>query len=239
MRIDVIDHPGAEHAARPASTVVLVRDGDGELEVLMIHRGAETAFGGMWAFPGGVIEDGDVPVGTEPDPVPAARRAAARETWEEIGLAVDEAALVYWSHWLPPATSPKRFSTWCFLAPAGASQGDDQVGVDSDEVHDHRWIAPAAALAAHERGEILLAPPTYVTLHQLHRYGDVASALASARAERFATEVAFTPDGVRCCLWSGDAGYGSGDAGAPGARHRLEMDDAAGWRYLRTVGWER
>ena len=31
MRIDVIDHPDADHAARPAATVVLVRDGIAEL----------------------------------------------------------------------------------------------------------------------------------------------------------------------------------------------------------------
>ena len=57
MRLDVIDHPDAEQPASPAATIVLLRDGDGELEVLMIHRGADTAFGGMWAFPGGVIEE--------------------------------------------------------------------------------------------------------------------------------------------------------------------------------------
>jgi 8-oxo-dGTP pyrophosphatase MutT (NUDIX family) len=235
-RLDVIDHDEAPERALPAATLVLVRDGDGELEVLMIHRGAETAFGGMWAFPGGVIEDADVPAGTAPDPMPAARRAAVRETCEEVGLQVDEGSLVWWSHWLPPvdSLSRKRFSTWFFLAPAHGGHADEHIGVDGDEVHAHRWIAPANALAMQERGEVLLAPPTYVTLQQLCRYGDVASALVAADPSFFATEVRFEA-GVRWCLWSGDVGYGGGDHLADGPRHRLVMDDGRGWRYLNTV----
>lgn len=238
MRIDVIDHPDPDQPARPASTLVLVRDGDGEIEVLMIHRGAETAFGGMWAFPGGVIEDDDIPPGSEPDPLPAARAAAVRETREELGLAVDADTLVWWSHWLPPgrnAISTKRFSTWFFLAPAGHQHGDDSVGVDGHEVHDHLWVAPAVALGMQERGEILLAPPTYVTLTQIGRYGDVAGLLAAADPRFFATEIAFDGE-TRLCLWEGDAAYGGGDHAADGPRHRLAMDDTNGWRYFNTVG---
>lgn len=237
MRIDVIDHPDAEHPARPAATVVLVRDGDDELEVLMIHRGAETAFGGMWAFPGGAIEDADIPAGTEPDPLPAARVAAARETREEIGLDVDPESFVWWSHWLPPgrgALSVKRFSTWFFLAPAHELHADEHVGVDGEEVHDHRWIAPAVALAMQERGEIELAPPTYVTLTQLARYGDVGSALAAADPRYFATRI-HVAGSVRHCLWSGDTGYDDGDPTADGPRHRLVMDAERGWLYLNTA----
>ena len=234
--IDVIDHPASEQAASPAATVVLVRDGDGEIEVLMIHRGAETAFGGMWAFPGGVIESDDVPADSGRDPLPAARRAAVRETHEEVGLDVDEGSLVFWSHWLPPADSRRRFSTWFFVAPAGDHHADEHVGIDGEEVHAHRWIAPANALSMQASGEILIAPPTFVTLEQLHRYGDVASALASADPMHFKTEIAFSPDGARICLWEGDAGYGLADPMVQGPRRRLVMDEDAGWRYLNTAG---
>jgi 8-oxo-dGTP pyrophosphatase MutT (NUDIX family) len=236
-RLDVIDHADADQPASPSATVVLVRDGVDELEVLMIHRGADTAFGGMWAFPGGVIEDHDIPDGTEPDPLPAARRAAVRETHEETGVLVDEASLVWWSHWLPPTVSlaGKRFSTWFFVAEASDLHADEHVGVDGSEVHDHEWIAPANALARQATGEILIAPPTFVTLEQLHRYGDVASMLAAADPRHFATEVAFAPDGARICLWDGDAGYGLGDPLVQGPRHRLVMDDQAGWRYFNTA----
>lgn len=232
LPIDVIDHPDPERPAEPAATVVLLRDGADEVEVLMIHRGADTEFGGMWAFPGGTIETGDVPDGTSPDPLPAARRAAVRETREEVGLEVDEASLVYWSHWLPPDDSRRRFSTWFFVAEAAADHVDERVTLDSGEVNEHRWLAPANALAMQSRGEALIAPPTFVTLEQLVRYGDVTSVLASADPQHFATEVAFAPDGARICLWEGDAGYGLGDPMVQGPRRRLVMDESAGWRYL-------
>ena len=81
-------------------------------------------------------------------------------------------------------------------------------------------------------GEALVAPPTFVTLEQLVRYGDVASALDAAEPVHFATEVVFAPDGARICLWEGDAGYGLGDPMVQGPRRRLVMDEVAGWRYL-------
>jgi len=234
MHIDVIDHHGADPPAAPAATIVLVRDGAAEIEVLMIHRGADMAFGGMWAFPGGVIEPDDIPSGTAPDPLPAARRAVVRETFEEVGLHVEEASLVYWSHWLPPVETRRRFSTWFFVAAAVDTHTDEHVGIDGEEVHAHRWIAPANALAKHTSGEMEFAAPTYVTLEQIHRYGDVASLVASAKPASFVTEIAFAPDGSRICLWEGDAGYGLGDPMVQGPRRRLVMDDAAGWRYLNT-----
>lgn len=233
LPIDLIDHPNPERPADPAATVVLLRDGPSEeLEVLMIHRGVDTAFGGMWAFPGGVIEQGDIPDGTAPDPLPAARRAATRETREEIGLDLDEQSLVYWSHWLPPDDSRRRFSTWFFVAATDHSHAAEHVTIEDAEVLDFRWLAPANALAMQASGEALIAPPTFVTLEQLARYGDVASAVSSADPFQFATEIAFAPDGARICLWQGDAGYGLADPMVQGPRRRLVMDEDAGWRYL-------
>ena len=231
----MLDHVDAEIPALPASTVILARDGAEELEVFMIHRGADTAFGGMWAFPGGVVEESDIPSDTEPDPIPAARRAAARETMEEVGLEIDEDSLVWWSHWLPPLVAPRRFSTWFFLARADESHGDDRVGVDGNEVSEHRWIAPADALAAQAAGDLLLAPPTFVTLEQLYRYGDVSAAMSAASQMKFATEIAYDLNGARLCLFDGDADYGADTQDAHGPRHRLVMDNEAGWRYLNTA----
>ncbi|MEY2404778.1 MAG: hypothetical protein QOD38_2329, partial [Acidimicrobiaceae bacterium] len=67
----------------PAATVVLVRDGAGGLETLMLRRNAHGAFGGMWVFPGGRVDpdDGEDEIG--------ARRAAVRETMEEASLVLD------------------------------------------------------------------------------------------------------------------------------------------------------
>ena len=37
----------------PAATVVLLRDGDDGIELLMLKKNSKITFGGMWVFPGG------------------------------------------------------------------------------------------------------------------------------------------------------------------------------------------
>ena len=46
----------------PAATVVLVRDGDGGVEALMLRKNSKITFGGMWVFPGGKIDAAEVKV---------------------------------------------------------------------------------------------------------------------------------------------------------------------------------
>jgi 8-oxo-dGTP pyrophosphatase MutT (NUDIX family) len=215
-----------------AATVILLRDGARGLETLMLRRSSKLAFGGMWVFPGGRVDASDGQ-GLDPgDELGAARRAAVREAGEEAGLAVAAESLVPFSHWTPPPVAPRRFLTWFFLAPAPPGG----VSIDRGEIHDHAWMGPAEALARREGGEIELAPPTWVTLHELARAGSSREALAAARArppERYTTRIASVPGGV-VALWHGDAGYAAGDPALSGPRHRLSMLDS-GWRYERSA----
>ena len=224
---------GAAHGdnpALPAATVVLVRDGaSGALETLMMRRDSRVAFGGMWVFPGGRIDDADR-AGAE-DELDAAARAAAREAREESGLVVDPADLAWISFWVPPPQAPRRFATWFFVAPA---PGGDVV-VDDGEIREHRWLTPLDVFAMRDDGEVELAPPTWVTLHWLAVHPDVAACMDAARVatpERFETRIA-PVDGGAVALWESDAGYGTRDAGTPGARHRLWLLEE-GWRYERS-----
>lgn len=217
--------------AVPAATVVLVRDADAGVETLVVRRNSKLEFaGGLWVFPGGRVDPGDVPTGG--DEIEAARAAAVREAQEEAGLAVDGAALVPFSHWEPPAVAPKRFATWFFVGPA--PEGGD-VTVDMGEIHDHQWVRPSDALALRDAGEIELAPPTWVTLHDLALRTDVEDVLRDAgerEIEFFVTHIARVDEGI-VALWHGDSGYESGDAAAAGPRHRLWMVES-GWRYERS-----
>ena len=106
---------------RPAATVLLLREENGELEVLMMRRGAGLAFmAGMWVFPGGRVDDADASAGIRarviqgaaggwrnrlraPEGAPLAEDvalahcvAACRETFEESGvlLARDRAGVL-------------------------------------------------------------------------------------------------------------------------------------------------
>ena len=101
----------------PAATVVPLRDGPTGLETLMLRRNSKLAFGGMWVFPGGRVDDADGPG----DELAMARRAAVREAEEEAGIVIDAAELVPFSHWTPPQGAPRRFLTWFFLAPVRES----------------------------------------------------------------------------------------------------------------------
>ena len=214
----------------PAATVVLVRDGDDGLETLLLRRNSKIAFGGMWVFPGGRIDESDWQGVPPADELTAARRAAVREAREEAGLTVAEATLVALSHWTPPTLAPKRFLTWFFLAPATS----DTVTIDRGEIHEHVWLHPAKALARRNALEIELAPPTWVTLEWLGAHRDVAASMAAAAArapERFATRIAAGPDGP-VALWHGDAAYATDEIDDEGPRHRLYMR-ASGWVYER------
>jgi 8-oxo-dGTP pyrophosphatase MutT (NUDIX family) len=223
----------------PSATVVPLRDGapDGDgrrLEVLMVRRAEATAYGGMWAFPGGRIDPGDADPGLPGDVLAAARRAAVREADEEVGLAFPPDALVPFSHWTGGSTSGRRrlFAAWYFLAPAPGGA----VVLDGEELLDHRWISPAAALAARERGEIDIVAPTWMTLHALASAASVADAidLAAGRAPVvYVSRMTVVDDDRRVVLWDGDAGYDTHDPTVPGPRHRLVMDPA-GWRFERT-----
>ena len=224
------DLPLAPH---PAATVVLLRDAAARCAVLLVRRNAQLAFhGGAWVFPGGRIDPTDYAMVAErSDIVSAAKHAAVREAREEAGVFVAAESLVALSRWLTPTGVPKRFDAWFFAARSDT----DDVCVDGGEIHEHRWISPADALAAQRAGEIDLPPPTWVTLHWLSGYRTADEALAAAArgpVEFFEPRLHAVADGA-CTLYAGDVGYDTGDIDQPGPRHRLWMVDS-GWRYERT-----
>jgi 8-oxo-dGTP pyrophosphatase MutT (NUDIX family) len=217
--------------AVPAATTVLLRDGDAGLETLVLRRSSSLSFAaGMWVFPGGRVDPDDAHPDLPGDAEAAARRAAAREAREEADLVLDPDDLVLLSRWCPPPEAPRRFDTWFFVAaaPPGA------VTVDGGEIDDHLWIRPRVALERRDRGEIELIPPTWITLHQLDAFRDVASALAGIRAGTpvlWATKLVRGP--VKVAVWEPDAAFDGQALDAPGARNRLLLADD-GWSYERS-----
>ncbi len=214
---------------RPASTVVLLRDGRSGLQTLMLRRNKALIFaGGAWVFPGGALEEGDF--GPDADDLEfAARNAAAREAAEESGLAPHPEHMVQLSHWTTPVGEPKRFSTWIFAAPVAS---DDEVMIDGSEIHDSSWLGVREAVSRHEAGQMNMLPPTYITLCNLARYDSVRQLIDTER-ETPVPEVfpRFTVDGDQVVvLFRGDSGYATGDAGTPGARHRAGLVEGT-WAY--------
>lgn len=219
--------------ALPAATVVLLHDAADGLETVLLRRNSKLAFhGGAWVFPGGRIDAEDYLADAPHDDLAAARCAAVREAHEEAGLLIAPDELLWLAHWTTPEGRPHRYATWFFVAAAS----DGAVQVDGGEIHAHRWVQPAHALAAQRAGDIELPPPTFVTLVHLAAHGSTAEALtaiAAQRPETFRPRFCRVPGGA-CSLYEEDAGYATGDAERSGPRHRLWML-ASGWRYERSA----
>jgi len=218
--------------AAPAATVVLLRDGETGLEVLLARRSSKLAFhGGAWVFPGGRIDPEDY-AGAPDDLEAAARRGAAREAKEEAGVDVEPETLVHMSNWTTPDISPKRFATWFFVGPVA---GGDEVA-DGAETDALQWFGPDEALAARAAGDIELAPPQYVTLLELRKFGSVAEAQAGIAASPiadFTPRFHFLDGGGAVCVYGEDVAYHDlGRLDAEGPRHRLYLGDDA-WDYVR------
>jgi 8-oxo-dGTP pyrophosphatase MutT (NUDIX family) len=217
--------------ARPSASVVIVRDGPGALEVLMLRRNEKIAFhGGAWVFPGGRV-DADDRAHDDESEITVARQAAAREVMEETGLGVAADALLPFAHWTTPVELPKRFATWFFAAAVSA---DAAVTIDQSEIVDFRWLTPAAALAAQIEGELQLPAPTFVTLLGMRDMADVGSlkgALHGIEVQRFEPRIVPVEEG-RCTVYREDAAYETGEFNTPGPRHRLLMQGTE-WQYIR------
>jgi 8-oxo-dGTP pyrophosphatase MutT (NUDIX family) len=172
----VLNTSGEVTVPRPAATVILLRGGDADLEVLLVQRNPESRFmGGAWVFPGGAVDR------AEGEGEDALRAAAVRELREEAGISLaDPAALVPFSRWITPAQVKIRFDTWFFLAtaPAGA-----EPEIDGSEIVDARWYAPKAALEAATAGELFLVFPTIKHLEQLSGFANASALLDHARGQ--------------------------------------------------------
>jgi 8-oxo-dGTP pyrophosphatase MutT (NUDIX family) len=195
-------NPGPATEPRQAATVILLRGGAEELEVLLVRRTPRARFmGGVWVFPGGAVDAGE----GEGD---AAHRAAAlRELREEAAITLeDPGALVKFSRWITPAQVKIRFDTHFFLASLPPGQ---EASVDGEECVDVGWFAPPAALQAHTAGELQLVFPTIKHLEQLGGFASVDELLAYARGREVQpVEPRVVLDGeVARILLPGEPGY--------------------------------
>ena len=216
--------------ARPASTVVLLRDGENGMETLLLKRNQALLFaGGFWVFPGGAIDAEDLDAANG-DLVAASRIAAAREAAEEAGLSPEIDDMVLLSHWTTPVVEPKRFSTWIYAAPLAR---EEEVVIDGSEIHDAQWIPVKQAIEEHEAGELGMLPPTYVTLCRLADYATTADMVTVERASPVPEVLpVFAGAGEPLTvMFRGDAGYDSGDPDVPGPRHRAVLHDSR-WEYV-------
>jgi glyoxylase-like metal-dependent hydrolase (beta-lactamase superfamily II)/8-oxo-dGTP pyrophosphatase MutT (NUDIX family) len=157
--------------AHTASLLVMrTAPDDGARQIYWVQRRRDASFlPGFHAFPGGAVDPEDFEGEPTHDPAAverACRRAAVRETLEEIGVEVPLAALNPAGRWTAPPYLGRGFETRYYVAEV-APDTAPAVGPAHQELLGGAWITPADALAAWARSEVLLAPPTLSQLRAL------------------------------------------------------------------------
>ena len=205
-------HPRYEPPpTRPAATVLLLRDTQDGIEILMTRRSPTASFApGAYVFPGGGIDAAD----SQSHDI-AARRpaqsdlhltqaiAAIRESFEELGVllarradgsAASDSDIAALDRGLKLAADEVYvLAHWItdrdlprrfdvpFLV-ARMPEGQSPVADDSEQF-EPAWIRPSDALARHKAGTFFLVYPTIRTLERLEKFTSVQQVLAACSTE--------------------------------------------------------
>jgi 8-oxo-dGTP pyrophosphatase MutT (NUDIX family) len=138
------------------------------------------------------------------------RRLALSELFERRGLAIRSDLLAPWAHWITPRFEERRYDTWFFAAALPEGQQARDVSGEADHA---AWMRPSDAIAAAERGDAAMLPPTRAVLDQLAAYRSAAAVLDAAGRRVIETVMpGWIDDGdeVRVLL-PGDPGYPGDD----------------------------
>ncbi len=138
------------------------------------------------------------------------RRLALSELFERRGLAIRSDLLAPWAHWITPRFEERRYDTWFFTAALPDGQRARDVSGEADYA---TWIRPSEAIAAADRDQVAMLPPTRAVLDQLASYKDVAAVLKAADARTIETVMpGWVDDGESVqVLLPGDPGYRGDD----------------------------
>jgi 8-oxo-dGTP pyrophosphatase MutT (NUDIX family) len=193
--------------ARPAATVILLRDGMAGLETFLMRRATTMAFAPrMHVYPGGKVDEADysVPIvlatteagvavlaaraSIDPAGLRALYSCAIREVAEETGvvlaevgpdgvLLVDTDLIPLADHWVTPESERLRYDVRFFIAALPAGQ---EARLTTSEADGAFWVTPADALAGMAAGSMAMLPPTEQTLRFLGDFAVAADAIAAA-----------------------------------------------------------
>ena len=103
-----------------------------------------------------------------------AREQSLSQLLARRGLVLRSDLLRPYAHWITPEVEPKRFDTRFFLAELPKGQVCRDAGTEADS---RLWVRPADAIAQ----QLVMMPPTRVSLEGVAGAPDVAAALAAPR----------------------------------------------------------
>ena len=170
----------------------------------MVQRNSKGFFGNLAVFPGGKVEDIDVPGGLAPDDDLSYRNAGVREFAEETGILLTDQGpvpapeargetfyqwlaahsftsaadrLVLVSRWVTPDSAPRRFDTRFYVIDC---TGAPEVSIDTSELVGHSWVTADSALERVESGIWEMFRPTIAHLEWLAGQASIEAAVRSA-----------------------------------------------------------
>lgn len=127
-----------------------------------------------------------------------AREVSLADLLARRGLVLRSDLLRGWARWITPEFQPRRYDTWFFVAELPDGQDARNVSTEADHTV---WVRPQEALAGHDRGELLMLPPTVVTLRELLPFHRVAEVRAAAEGRDLApVRVSVRTDGEHLVL---------------------------------------
>lgn len=192
---------------KPAATVVIVREQDAELEVLLLERNSKLDFAASaWVFPGGKVEEYELDE-AQGDVFSASQTAVCRETKEETGLTINENKIVAISHWTTPDFRTKRFATQFFICKVDASV---EITVDGSEIIGFKWLSATQAIEEHKDGKLSMMAPTLVTLSDVKRhtsFTDLVDYFEARLSPIYTPRVNMISRNEGVFLYPGDSGY--------------------------------
>jgi 8-oxo-dGTP pyrophosphatase MutT (NUDIX family) len=103
------------------------------------------------------------------------RSLSLAEMLARRGLVLRSDLLRPWARWVTPVIEERRFDARFFAAALPEQQRTRDVGGEAAEV---TWVSPAGAIAQGRARQIVLWPPTAVTLAELAACPDMAAALS-------------------------------------------------------------
>ena len=210
---------------KPAATVVVLRESNSALEVLLLRRNPELVFApDCWVFPGGKVEQCDIDV-DDSSLSSVNEITARRECLEETGLELNSGRLQAISHWTTPEIRVKRFATQFYISLLESAQ---DVQIDYSEIVEYQWLTADQALRMHHEKTLHIMPPTYVTLHEIARHKEYAAVCHyyQTRAPRkYNPKPIMSSKTIGTFLYQGDSGYETANPELKTNLNRCEYKD--------------
>jgi 8-oxo-dGTP pyrophosphatase MutT (NUDIX family) len=148
---------------------------------------------------------------------------------ERLRLALD--TMIHFAHWVTPPSDTRRFDTRFFVTRVPPHQTPAH---DETETTHSSWATAAGAIAKAKANEIVLPPPTWMTVREIEPFATVEDALVWARAREVVRRepLLLEQNGQRLLVMPGDPLHPDRPREQPSTETRFVWTDRR-WRAMK------